>query len=1416
MSVKNAKLVFEVSWEVCNKVGGIYTVIQSKARSAVEAFGDGYHLFGPQRQSNPDFEESDDAGWKKIREATEAKGIHCRFGRWNIPGKPKVVLVGFEKKYNPDQLLYQLWEDFGVDSLSGGWDYIEPVMFSYACGEVIEAIYNLHASAEGPVPAVAQFHEWMCGAGLLCLKRRLPQIGTVFTTHATVLGRALASSGVDIYGHKEEIQPQMEARAYHISAKYSVEAAAAREADCFTTVSDITALEAKDFLGRKIDAVLQNGLDIENIPDYSDDRSKPMESRRRILEFASRFLGKEVRPDTRILMISGLYEFHNKGIDVFLESIAALEKDLRDDQSVLALIFILAAHTGINPLGAQDGKEGNAPIVTHKLSAESTDPILKSCQTLGLRNSGRNRVNVIFMPVYLNGQDGLLNLKYYDALAGCDVGVFPSYYEPWGYTPLESAAYAVPTVTTNCTGFGLWAQEKARANGGVLVIDGRLKRGGGVVKELASALKKLATCGDKELAGHRKEARKVAVKAGWSSFYANYIVAYDTAMSKASSREVAVKADKVEHVAGGIHFAGKSSVQPHFRQMTAVSDLPKKIRRLREVAYNLWWTWNFDALELFACLDPKLWAEMGNNPVRMLEAVSQARLADAAKNDSYLDLYNSVLERYDAYMGLADTAELKLSGVKRTAPVAYFSAEYGIHECLPIYSGGLGVLSGDTLKAASDLNVPLVAVGLLYKNGYFRQRIDENGWQVAEYPENDFASMPTQLLRDGNGEEIQVSVELPGRVLNARVWEVKVGRITLYLLDSDVPRNTTQDRKVTSQLYCAEPNTRIEQEILLGIGGVRMLRRLGIAPSVYHMNEGHSAFLLFERVSGLMTEGGLSFEESCEVVRSSSVFTTHTPVEAGNERFTKSHIEAYFANFVAQTGISWNQFWDLGRKDAGDGQPFFMTVLALKLSHKANGVSRMHGSVSRSMWQGLWDGFLPWDIPIGHITNGVHMKSFTSTRLGALFDTYIGVDWHEKIDNADRWRRVHDIPDNVLWRLKGELKNNLINFIVESVASQWRKYGYSKTWREEVISSINPAALVVGFARRFAPYKRADLILSDLDRLDKIVNNPKRPVHIVFAGKSHPNDKPGIEIIKKVIGVCNDLRFRGKIFFLEDYDMKTARHLLQGCDVWLNNPRRPYEASGTSGEKVISNGGLNLSISDGWWCEGHDGSNGWTIGRVAKEFNEELLLHSSDEDDAQSLYSLIEDVVCPMYYDRDDEGIPRRWLQMVKNSIATLVPKFNAKRMLKEYFTEMFEPTALHSAAMAKDGYRLAKEVADWKRKIPMRFASVKITEVKVEGAQEEAVITGALFTVIVGVELGKLSPEEICVELVVGKADTTGLVASPQRISLKLVENKRGSAVFQIEHRMAENGQFSYGVRAMPVNKELGIKVETGLVIWG
>ncbi len=699
--------------------------------------------------------------------------------------------------------------------------------------------------------------------------------------------------------------------------------------------------------------------------------------------------------------------------------------------------------------------------------------------------------------------------------------------------------------------------------------------------------------------------------------------------------------------------------------------LPRRIHGLAELAYNLWWTWNPDCQHLFSRIDPQLWESVYHNPVQFLRQVARPRLNAAANNRYYRELYDRLIQSFETYLQTEETWFSQTYPQLSDRSIAYFSMEFGLHETLPIYAGGLGILSGDHAKEASDLGLPFVAAGFFYTEGYFVQRISEDGWQEAQYNVQTFNDLPVIPLLDDSGLPLTVSVDLPGREVKARLWEVRVGRIPLYLLDTKIDANSPADRTLTARLYTSDLEMRISQEILLGIGGVRALRKLGYEPAVWHMNEGHSAYMVLERLREFISQG-IPFPEAVDKVTSSNVFTTHTPVPAGNDEFPLWLVEKYFSNYWPELGLDRDQFIDLARHSVSWGELFSMPQLALKFSAGRNAVSELHGVVARQMWTHVWPNTPADDVPITHITNGVHVGTWVARRLQHLYDRYLGSDWLEHADDPDIWELVNNIPDEQLWSIRQHLKRKLAAYIRERARQRWLNGGWHPV---QVVASgvlLDPYALTVGFARRFAPYKRANLVLSNQERLLRIINDSERPVQFIFAGKSHPDDNEGGKmLIQEVYRMVKRCETGGRLVFLENYDMNLARYLVQGVDVWLNTPRRPNEASGTSGQKAGMNGVLNFSVLDGWWREGYNGKNGWAIGSET-EYQDPA---QQDAADANSLFEVLENEIIPLYYhSRSPDGLPTEWVARMKESIRTIGPHFSMRRMVKEYLERLYIP----------------------------------------------------------------------------------------------------------------------------------------------
>ncbi len=838
--------------------------------------------------------------------------------------------------------------------------------------------------------------------------------------------------------------------------------------------------------------------------------------------------------------------------------------------------------------------------------------------------------------------------------------------------------------------------------------------------------------------------------------------------------------------------------------------LPEQLRMLTKLAYNLWFVWNPEVYSVFERLDRSLWEKCEHNPVRMLNSIEQRTLDEAAKDEGFLAHLERAASLIDDYVGKkkcnildADTPDTFLT--------AYFSAEYGLAESLPIYSGGLGILSGDHLKSSSDLNLPLVGVGLLYQKGYFRQYLNYEGWQQETYPSNDFPQLPLSVVKDEHGDPVVVQVSFRNRPVYAQVWKVQVGRIPLYLLDTNIDRNPVEFRDTTAQLYGGDREMRVRQEILLGIGGVRALKAMGIEPSVFHMNEGHSAFVSLERIRMLREEHGLTFDEARELVIASNVFTTHTPVPAGNDYFSNELMREYFTDYAPTLGLNIQTLLGYGRANPWDSQEeFCMTVLALRLSSTSNAVSKLHEKVSRKMWQPVWRHFPVEDVPIMPITNGIHIPSWISDEVANLYHRYLGPRWVEDPDHERLWDRVTHIPDTEMWRARERLRERLVSFARSRLRAQLERRGASRREIESSQEVLNAECLTIGFSRRFATYKRAILLLQDLDRLSRILNNKDKQVQVIFAGKAHPQDVAGKEFIKKIVHVAGLERFRQRVIFIEDYDINVARYLVQGADIWLNTPLRPLEACGTSGMKASANGGLNLSVLDGWWAEAYTLDNGWAIGS-GEEYKD---VKYQDEVESRNIYDLLEKEIVPLFYDRGEDGLPRQWLKKLKLSMRNLCPVFNSHRMVEEYTRKCYMPSARNWTGLREDGFAKAKELAQWRQKVMMHWPEVKVTEVTTSTPPTR--IVGEALEISSRVELGDLKPEDVLVQTYYGVLEPEGDFIERETEKMEpYAEEGHGVYRFRCEVETRATGSIGATVRVLPYHKLIGNIYAMGQVAW-
>ena len=847
-----------------------------------------------------------------------------------------------------------------------------------------------------------------------------------------------------------------------------------------------------------------------------------------------------------------------------------------------------------------------------------------------------------------------------------------------------------------------------------------------------------------------------------------------------------------------------------FNRVTVVPQLPQRISKLSEISNNLWWSWNTEFLKLLKRMDPDLWERCEKNPVKFLKMISQEKIEQMILDNDFLEEYDKVVENFEDYMKSKDTWFNKKYPSNKDDLIAYFSAEYGLDEIIPIYSGGLGILSGDHLKSASDLGVPFVAIGLLYKNGYFHQKINSRGEQCSEYHNIDLYNLPVLPVKDKMDDDVIIDIPLENKTLYLKLWQINVGRIKLYLMDSDIEQNEEEFKNITLRLYGGDKETRIRQEIVLGMAGVKALKVLGYNPSVYHMNEGHSSFLTLELIKNIMEEKQISFEMAKEIATVKTVFTTHTPVPAGNDIFDLWLIEKYFNGFWDKLGITKEEFLKLGMPGNELESGFNMGILALKIAGKKNGVSKLHGEVSRELFSDVWPNIAEDESPITYVTNGIHTCSWLAPNIKELYNEYLPPYWQDNIQFDSTWEKIDSIPNNKLWEAHIERKEKLIRLIKENITERYVSSGIGYDQIAEIVNNLNPRALTIGFARRFATYKRATLIFKDIARLTQILNDEERPVQIVFAGKAHPQDKEGQDLIKYIHEISLMPQFKGKIFLLENYNIGISRYLISGVDVWLNNPRRPMEASGTSGEKASVNGVINFSVLDGWWCEGYTGTNGWTIGTNASYNSYE----EQDKADSNSLYHTLENKIIPAYYNQDKEGVSKEWMTYMKNSIKTTGGKYSTSRMVSEYVSDLYMPLC----NLRKQHFENLEEVADftaWKRNAKSNWDKIELVQDR--NVDNAKLVAGTQITVSCEVYLPNINEENADVQVYFGQFLDNGTVRNVYTETMNKISEDKANHKYTYEAvlDLKTGGNFGYTFRVMPKHPMLIDSEDLDLVKW-
>ena len=1398
--------LFEVSWEVCNKVGGIYTVIATKSLHLKSELGRHHILIGPDvwmnTGNNPDFIEDPTLfrSWK-IQAATE--GLRVRIGKWNVPGKPVAILVDFKQFItDQDKILTDFWKEFGVDSLTGNWDYKESFLFGVIAGKVVESFYNFHLNDTDKV--VVQFHEWQTGAGALYLRHSGIPVATVFTTHATVVGRCLAGNNLPLYDGLKSFDGDEKARQFNVIARHSLEKKSAQYSDVFTTVSDITARECEQFLGRKVDIVTPNGFENSITPSSDEEYNiRHDKARKKLVEVATAMSAEAVPENSIFIGIGGRYEYRNKGIDVFLDALDRINTSNFEGRSIQAFIMIPSGNNGPDrELSAKLAGNGDVNYQTqtsHYLMNPEYDTIMRRLGELKFNNAIGDKVKVYFIPSYLNGNDGIFNMPYYDILCGLDLALFPSYYEPWGYTPLEALAFRVPTLTTTLAGFGLWVKDHyGKDHPGITVLERNDSNYSDVVDGVVDRVREIASLDSDKRAEYRENARDVASIALWDNQIVYYKKAYSLALEKvAANKDSYVKRDKI------MQYTRTDINTPSWKSVLVTRHLPENLSRLEKLSKNLWWCWNESAKDLFKSIDPEIWHKSGHNPSVVLDKVSLKRFRKLSEDKDFLDRMKAVLDEFDSYMAAKK---------ERTNPsIAYFSMEYGLDTSLKIYSGGLGILAGDYLKETSDMNVNLVAIGLLYRYGYFTQVISAQGYQVAKYDPQDFTKIPATPVIGPDGNWLTTEVAMPGRTLTARLWKVEVGRTDLYLMDADYEANIPEDRQVTHHLYGGDWENRLKQEILLGVGGIRALRKLGIDTQVYHCNEGHAAFIGLERLTEYIQKDNLDFSEALEVVRASSLFTTHTPVPAGHDAFDEGLLRKYMSHLPKILKIDWETLMSLGKDDPKNiSEKFSMSNLAANCSQNVNGVSMLHGKVSQEIFAHMYQGYLPEELFVSYVTNGVHYPTWTAPEWKPVHAKVFGEDFQTHHYDKSCFEGIYKVSDEEVWNVKRSLKTKLVEFIKERLLDKTISNHYSPSELVTILESLRDDVLTIGFARRFATYKRATLLFSDLDRLDRIVNNPKHPVQFFFAGKAHPADGAGQDFLKRVVDISKDPRFIGKIVFLPGYDITLAKRMVQGVDVWMNNPTRPLEASGTSGEKAAMNGTMHFSVLDGWWVEGYKKDAGWALPQEQVYDNNDY----QNQLDAATIYTILENEIVPSYYKKDKSGRSDQWISYIKNTIAQVASNFTTNRMLTDYINQYYSPQSMRAIKIKANDYALAREIAAWKKHVRREWENVAvISETRPDASYDLSM--GNEFKSEVVLSMGNLTPEDIGVETIFASMDAHGQLHINEVKEYTPVEFADGVCKYQVSILPDKTGMYQVASRVFAKNPLLPHRQDFECVKW-
>jgi glycogen phosphorylase/synthase len=1188
---------------------------------------------------------------------------------------------------------------------------------------------------------------------------------------------------------------------YGIAAKHSLEKSAAYNTDCFTTNSDYSAIECNYTLQKNIDLITPSGINTQITKQQKLTETQKEETREILAKYLKKFYNNSISKESLFISIIAQTDDEISGVNAFLDSLAIINKQSQEKQ-IVAFINIPSS-TGVRAAKDSNDDCNNKwkKVLTHEIVDCQNNRILNQIENLNL-NEENSKIKILYMPSEINANDGIFNINYSSFIQSMNLCVFPSYYQPWSNTVLDCISFNIPMIITKQSGIGDWIIKKnIDIENAIDILDRDNILYSQFVDNFAGKILNFINNYDNNNNKLTDKINKISILAQWDLFYENYIKSYNIALNKSKKNKQQTNNHNKQKM--GANLNRNRYNKPQWKGMIVHSKFPEALKDLDKLANNLWWCWNYEAKELFEEIDPKLWDKY-RNPIKIIKEISHSRLVELEKNEDFMYRYNWVLKKFEKYIAKKPDTSLSRIG--------YFSMEYGLDDSLKIFSGGLGILAGDYLKEASDTNTNMVAVGFLYKFGYFKQKLSLDGDQFAIYNPQNPSELPIELVKHADGTPIVIKVGYPGRLVYAQIWKVFVGRITLYLLDTENSHNNDEDKTITHALYGGDNEMRLKQEVLLGIGGIRALEAVGESPEIYHCNEGHAAFINIERLRKLIKHQNFTFQEALEIVRSSCLYTTHTPVPAGHDSFPEELMMTYLGQFPERLQLSWNEFMNLGRMYSDNhGEHFSMSNLASATSQEINGVSRLHGDVSKDMFKDLWQGYTKDESHIGYVTNGVHYGTWTAKAWRELYESKFGDKFLDNQSDNNFWKKINEIPDEDVWEIRQNQREILINHVKQKLHESWIQRYEDPKKLIKVFKSINKDALTIGFARRFATYKRAYLLFSNLEKLDSIVNNPERPVQFLFAGKAHPNDKPGQGLIKEIVRISKLPQFVGKIIFLEDYDMTLAKRLVQGVDIWLNTPTRPLEASGTSGMKAVMNGALNFSVLDGWWCEGYRDQAGWALPEEKTYEDQEF----QNKLDAETIYSILEYEILPLFYNRNMDGLPKDWVKYVKNSISYIAPMFTTKRMIDDYKDRFYSKLTKRYELIKKDDFQLAKDLAQWKTKVEGLWDDINIISMNFPENASTNLSLGEKYKGEITIDAKGLSSDEIGIELVITdqKEDGTNHILEVDEL---VASSTKGTQItFSLELNPRKAGIFNFGLRMFPKHKDIPYRQDFCYVKW-